>query len=82
MHFPVRVIYFSCLMLQQGIFTSNMNSSEVELWNIFSFTKSKGDHKVLTFGYSSTQLVTHCEDNSNNKVKAIGIIHVCNKCYV
>ena len=73
------VVYLYCLILQQEIFTSDMNSYEVEFWKSFSFAKVKGDHKVLIFGSKSSWLGTHGKDNSNKKVKSILIIHVCNK---
>ena len=49
--FACEVVSFYCYILQQENFTFDMNSSEVELWNSFSFTKEKWYHKVLSFGH-------------------------------
>ena len=72
------VVYLSCFILQQEIFSSDLKSFEVELWNILSFIKKKGYHKVLIFGCKSSWLGTHFKDNTNKKIKDIVIIHVCN----
>ena len=47
-----KFVDFSCFIFQQESFTYDLKSSEVELWKSFSFTKSKGYHKVLIFGYN------------------------------
>ena len=48
--FACEVVDLSCLILQQEILTYDLNNSEVELWNIFSFAKAKWYNKVLSFG--------------------------------
>ena len=77
--FACEFVELSCFILQQENFTSDMKSSEVELWKSFYLTKTKCYHKVLRFGYNSSYLGTNGKYNRNKKVKAITIIHVCNE---
>ena len=76
--FTCEVVDFYCLIFQQENFTSDLKSSEVELWNILSFNKEKGDQKVLIFGSYYSELGAHGRDNRHKKVKSIVIIYVCN----
>ena len=68
-----------CLILKQENFTSDLNVYEVELWNISSFTKAKGYHRVLRFGSKSSYLGDHGKDKINKKVKSIVFINVFNE---
>ena len=51
--FTFEVVDLSYFILQQESFTSDPKISEVELWKIFAFTKTKRYHKVLSFGSKS-----------------------------
>ena len=52
--FTCEIVYLYCFILKQENFTSELKSFEVELMESFSFTKAKGDHKVLDFGSKSS----------------------------
>ena len=54
----------SGFILQQGHFTSDVKSSEVELCNSFSFAKEKVDRNVLSFGSKSSCLGNHLGSNT------------------
>ena len=77
--FACEVVNLYCLILQQEIFTSDLNISDVEFCMIFYFTKVKGDHKVLKFRSYSSELGTCGEYSINKKIKAIVIIQICDQ---
>ena len=52
--FTCEAVYLSYFILQQENFTSDLERSEVEFMESLSFTKAKGDHKVLSFGPKSS----------------------------
>ena len=68
----------SFLRFQQGKNNLDPNSSEVEMWEGFSFTRAKIYYKVLRFGSMSYKLSTCGKAKRNKKVKAIVNVHVCN----
>ena len=75
--FTCEVVCLSCFIIQQKIFASCLKSYKVELWKGVRFSEDKLNHKVLRFGSNYSKLRTHVKDNSNNKVKSVVKIHLC-----
>ena len=69
----------SCFIIQQIKFASWLNSYNVELWEVLTFTKEKLDLKFFSFGSNSSKLTNHGKYNINKKVKYVVNIHVSDK---
>ena len=73
--FTCEIIYLSCFVIKQKIFTSFLKIYKVELWYNFLFTKAKVYPKVFIFGSKSYKLKTNGKYNISKKIKSV--VNIC-----